>query len=115
MKSIVLLGAFSLFTAVASAATVNGILMDKMCSAKGICGGQKAAAAHATKCAMMPPCEKSGYGVFTADNKFLTFDSDGNEKAIAALKATKKTDNLPVRVTGEVNGGTIKVTDLKLQ
>ena len=107
-----LLGACSL---AASAAQVQGVLMDKMCSMKAVKQGQSFAAAHDVKCALEPPCQKSGYGVFTADNKFLSLDAAGNEKAAAALKATKKTDNLKVTVDGDVQGDTIKVASLKLQ
>lgn len=100
---------------VASAAQVEGILMDKMCSMSVAKEGQKFATSHDTKCALSPDCAKSGYGVVTADNKFLALDAAGNAKAAAALKATKKTDNLKVTVEGEVTGGTIKVASLKLQ
>jgi hypothetical protein len=62
----------------------------------------------------MPPCQQSGYGVYTADNKYLTFDDAGNTKAIAALKKSKKKDDLKVTVTGDVQGDTIKVANLKL-
>jgi hypothetical protein len=51
-----------------SAADVEGVLMDKMCSKKAVKEGQKAAAMHTRQCAMMPDCEKSGYSVSTADN-----------------------------------------------
>ena len=98
-----------------SAAEVEGVLMDKMCSMKAVKEGQKAAAMHTRQCAMMPDCEKSGYGVFTADNKYLVFDAAGNEQAIAALKASSKKDNLKVRVSGEVAGDTIRVASLKLR
>ncbi len=98
-----------------SAAQVDGILMDKMCSMKAEKGGQAAAAMHDTKCALMPDCEKSGYGVFTVDNKFVMLDAAGNTKASAALRATKKKDNLKVTVTGEMDGDTVKVKTLKLQ
>ena len=42
-------------------------------------------------------------------------DAGGNAKAAAALKATKKLDNLMVTVEGDVQGDTIKVSSLKLQ
>ena len=102
-------------SAVASAASVQGVLMDKMCSMEAAKKGQKFAASHDTKCALDEACQKSGYGVFTADNKFLALDAAGNVKAAAALKATKKTDNLTVIVEGDVQGDTIKVSSLKLQ
>lgn len=107
-----------------SAATVKGILMDQKCSGKAdlrisgssglLVGGRIVAEAHTRECAMMPECEKSGYGVYTNDNKFLKFDESGNRKAIAALKASKKLDDLEVEVTGEVKGDSIRVSTLKI-
>jgi hypothetical protein len=107
-----LLVAFSL---VASAAQVTGVLMDKMCSATAAKEGQTFAASHDTKCALEASCQKTGYGVFTADNKFILLDATGNKQAVAALKATKKADHLNVTVEGDIQGDTIKVASLKLQ
>ena len=113
----------AVFAAVASAAQVKGILMDQMCSSKAevhivagprLEGGMIVAEAHTRGCALMPACQKSGYGVFTYDNKFLKFDEAGSRKALAALKASKKEDDLKVEVTGEIQGDTIKVASLKL-
>jgi hypothetical protein len=109
--------------AVGSAAEVKGILMDEMCSSKAevrivsgprLEGGMIVAEAHTRECALMPACQKSGYGVFTYDQKFLKFDPAGSRKALAAIKASKKEDDLKVEVTGEISGDTIKVTSLKL-
>jgi hypothetical protein len=105
----------TLLAGLAAAAQVNGVLMDKMCSMKAAKEGQQAATIHTRECALMPPCQKSGYGVYTTDNKFLTFDDAGNAKALVALNASKKKDNLKVRVTGDVQGDTIKVANLKLE
>ena len=97
--------------------------MDEMCSSKAevrivagprLEGGMIVAEAHTRECALMPACQKSGYGVFTYEQKFLKFDEAGSRKALAALKATKKEDDLKVEVTGEIQGDTIKVTSLKL-
>lgn len=109
--------------AAASAAEVKGILIDEMCSSKAevrivsgprLVGGMIVAEAHTRECALMPACQKSGYGVFTYDQKFLKFDPAGSRKALAALKASKKEDDLKVEVTGEIQGDTIKVSSLKL-
>lgn len=109
--------------AAASAADVKGVLIDQMCSSKAevrivsgprLEGGMIVAEAHTRECALMPACQKSGYGVFTYDQKFLKFDNAGSHKALAALKASKKEDNLKVEVTGEIVGDTIKVASLKL-
>jgi hypothetical protein len=109
--------------AVASAAQVQGILIDQMCSSKAevrivsgprLEGGMIVAEAHTRECALMPACQKSGYGVFTYDNKFLKFDEAGSRKALTAIRASKKEDDLKVEVTGEIQGNTIKVASLKL-
>lgn len=107
----------------ARAADFQGVLIDQMCSSKAevrivsgprLEGGMIVAEAHTRQCALMPACQKSGYGVFTWDNKFLKFDEAGTRKALAALKASKKEDYLKVEVTGDLQGDTIKVASLKL-
>ena len=116
MKSILRIAAVGVCLAGAvSAAEVQGVLMDKMCSAAAEKEGQAFAAKHDTKCALEASCAKSGYGVFTTDGKFLSFDAAGNAKAAAALKSTKKVDNLKVSVMGDVTGSSIKVASLSLQ
>lgn len=114
---------FGSFAALASAAQVQGILIDEMCSSKAevrivsgprLEGGMIVAEAHTRECALMPACQKSGYGIFTYDNKFLKFDEAGSRKALAAIRASKKEDDLKVEVTGEIQGNTIKVASLKL-
>ena len=105
----------------AAPTTVQG--MDRECSAKAevrvvpgarLEGGILVAYTHTRQCALMPSCQKSGHGVFTDDNKFLSFDVAGSQKALAALKASKKEDDLKVEVTGEIQGDTIKIASLKL-
>jgi len=68
--------------------------------------------AHTRECAL--GCKDSGFGILTADNKFLKFDADGNAKILEALKTSDKKDHLRVNVNGDVQGDTIKVTSVKL-
>jgi hypothetical protein len=98
---------------IAAAADFEGILMDKACSASAVKGGDKVAQAHTRECALMPNCVKSGYGIYM-DGKFIPFDAAGNKRALAALKASKKVDNLRVQVTGEQVGDVLRVKTLKL-
>jgi hypothetical protein len=122
-RLLMLAGGALLLASAGLAETVQGVLMDKECSAKAevrvvpgprIEGGMLVAYTHRRDCALMPACQKSGYGIFTYDNKFLTFDAEGNKKALAVLKGTKKEDDLRIEVTGEIKGDTIKVATLKL-
>jgi hypothetical protein len=68
---------------------------------------------HTRACAWS--CQKSGFGIVTADKKFLKFDADGNAKMLAELKATDKADHLRVNVSGDVHGDMIRVSSVKLQ
>ena len=121
-RSLPIAGLLAGMAAIAAAEEVKGVLMDQACSGKaevrvlstGIEGGMIVAEAHTRECALMPACEKSGYGIFTYDNKFLKFDPAGSRKALQAIKASKKLDDLEVEVTGKINGDTIKVESLKL-
>ncbi len=92
-----------------AAETVEGYLIDKMCSAKVASEGVDAAKAHTKDCALMPKCKASGYGVVTADGKFLKFDDDGDRMAAKMLGFASKKDNIKVTVNGEVTDSSITV------
>jgi len=68
--------------------------------------------AHTKNCALQ--CSKSGFGILTADGQYLKLDAQGNEQAIAALKASQANDHLRASITGDREGGTIKVKSLKM-
>src|SRR5579863_1709171 len=114
----------SAFAIAVHAEEIKGILMDQMCSGKAdlrisgstgtLVGGRIVAEAHTRECLLMPECQKSGFGVYTSDNKFLKFDEAGNRKALAAIKASTRLDDFEVEITGEVKGDTIKVVSLKV-
>jgi len=118
--AVVLLGAD------AKPTTVQGVLIDKECSARAetrmvsgsnphLEGGMLWAYTHDKKCLLMPACQRTGYGVFTYEsNKFLAFDPAGNQKALALIQSSKKDDDMRVEVAGEINGDKMKVTSLKL-
>jgi hypothetical protein len=94
-----------------AAETVNGILVDQACSPKMSYDDAKG---HSKECAMMDDCKKSGFGVVTADGKFLKFDAAGDKKALEAIEATDKEEGITISVDGTVDGKTIKVTSLKI-
>lgn len=127
LRKLSYLGLATLFSATTWAAEVKGILLDKSCSSKAeeriasgtgdgpmMEGGMLAAEAHTLECLQMSACQKSGYGVYTSENKYLLFDAVGNRKAIEALKTSKRITDIRVEVTGEVQGNTIRVVSLKL-
>jgi hypothetical protein len=111
MKILAIVLAFGLMAAPALAATetFNDVsVIDVSCSKKAAADADS----HTRECAL--GCEKSGFGILTADKKFLKFDADGNAKIIEQLKGSSKTDHLRVDVSGDVKGDTIAVTSVKL-
>ena len=112
--SVLLVIALALVTLPLAAENVEGILVDKMCSAKIVEKGYGAAKMHTKMCALMDPCKASGYGVVTADGKFLKFDAEGDKQALKALESTAKDDNITVKVDGTVSGDNLKVKSLSL-
>ncbi|SRR5581483_8373850 len=95
-----------LLPALAPAETWSGTLVDVMCKDRDLAG-------HTKKCAL--DCAKTGFGVVTADGKFIKFDETGNAKALAALKATNKETDLKVKVNGTLDGDVAKVESLEIQ
>lgn len=105
MKKLLVVG--SLFALGAFGETFNGTIMDNMCHSAG-----KDPATHPAKCAMA--CSKSGYGLVMADGKYVKFDQAGNDKALAAMKASDKKENLKATVNGTMDGDTLKVESVSL-
>ena len=95
------------FSALGMAETWTGVVVDTMCSLKDVAG-------HTRQCATSDYCASNGYGIAIAGDKFIKFDKDGNAKAFAALKATKKEDDLRVKVTGTLEKGVIKVDTIEI-
>ena len=107
MKRILLSAAsVMLFSALALAETWTGILVDTNCKDK------PDLASHTRKCAI--GCAKSGYGLVTG-GKFVKFDKEGSDKALAALNASSKEKDLQAKVTGTLEGDTIHVESVELQ
>lgn len=101
---------------------VQGVLIDKMCSYKAetrvvpgglLAGGIITIYPHTKQCALMPDCQKSGYGIFTYDQKFLPFDGAGNQKALAYFKQAKQEDDFRVEVIGQIQSDVLKVASIK--
>jgi hypothetical protein len=90
----------------AAAESFSGTVVDVMCRGKDLAG-------HTRECAVT--CSRSGYGLVTADGKFLKFDESGNARTLAALKKSTKDKDLKAKVTGTVSGDVLKVEAVELQ
>jgi hypothetical protein len=111
MKKQILLtfgGLIALSNLAAAETWKNVAVVDTSCLAKVKADPDK----HTVQCALQ--CVKGGYGLITPDGAYLKFDAAGNEKTVAALKATSKTDHVRAVVVGEREGETIKVTSVSI-
>ncbi|MBS1873380.1 MAG: hypothetical protein JSU00_09195 [Acidobacteria bacterium] len=90
----------------AAAETWTGRVVDVLCK-------DRDAANHTRQCAIV--CSQTGYGLVTSDGKFTRFDSAGNARTLAALKASSKENDLRVEVTGTRDGDIIKVDSIVLE
>jgi len=87
-----------------AAADFSGTVVDVMCRGKDL-------ASHTRECAVT--CSKSGYGLVTADGKFLKFDEAGNARTLASLKKLTKEKDLKAKVSGTLNGEVLKVETIE--
>jgi len=87
----------------------NAPLIDEKCSTKF---KPSTVDTHTRTCALA--CASTAYGILAADGSFLKFDQSGSQKALQELKATTEKDHLRATVTGELEGGTIKIQSIKL-
>jgi hypothetical protein len=102
--SIVIAAMVVLVSAQDKSVSLTGSIVDKACSARHAKAPDPmvAAAGHTKKCALMPNCAGSGYGVF-ADGKYYEFDEKGNELAKAKIEASKKDAGAKFKVEGTVS------------
>lgn len=106
--TLALLGLVALPALAANESYKSVSIIDSNCSAKAAADPDS----HTRSCALQ--CAMSGFGILTADKKFVKFDDAGNKKVEEALKASTKKDHLRADVSGELNGDTLKVTSFKL-
>lgn len=111
--SIVVAGLMVLASAQEKTVSLTGNIVDKACSARHLkaTDPQTAAAGHTKKCALMPNCTASGFGVF-ADGKFYEFDAKGNELAKAKLEASTKDAGAKYKVEGTLAESTLTVKSI---
>jgi len=98
--------ALTILAPLAAADSFSGTVVDVMCRGKDL-------ASHTRECAVT--CSKSGYGLVTADGKFLKFDESGNARALSALKKLTKEKDLKAKVSGTVSGEVLKVESIDFQ
>jgi hypothetical protein len=110
------LPAFLLLTAacLVDGAAFQGVVVDRNCGDDILKHGRQIILKQRRDCSLMKHYLRDGYGIVTNDNNFFKFDDLGNKKAIQLLKNINHKDDLKVIVNGDIDGDTIKVTNMSL-
>jgi type 1 fimbria pilin len=88
---------------------ITGYVIDNACAETH--STEADAKVHATSCALMPGCQKSGYAVVSGDKSYK-LDENGNKLMTAALKGTKTKKGVKVEVEGTLEGETLHADKL---
>jgi hypothetical protein len=113
MRRLVRLVVFSAMAACAAAAAdMQGVLADWNCTQDMARNGRAKVLKENRNCSMMKNYNRNAYGLITVDKKFYRLDDNGNKLARQLLANTPDKDNLKVIVSGDIDGDTIKVTNM---
>lgn len=99
-------------SSVLPATELQGVLSDWNCTQDMVRYGRDKVLRQNRNCSMVKNYDRAGYGVITQDKKYYRLDDNGNKLARELLANSPDKDNLKVIVTGEIDGDTIKVTNM---
>ena len=96
------------------AAELQGYLADWNCTKKIVKNGAEQTFKSDKNCSLQKNWQRKAYGLITDDKKYYRLDDAGNKHALELLPKSPGRDTLHVLVTGEVDGDTIKVTEMSI-
>jgi hypothetical protein len=96
------------------AAELQGVVVDWNCAKAMARDGRAKVFKQNHACSLMKNYNRQAYGLITDENKFYKLDDPGNPHVLELLKNTPDKDNLKVVVTGDVQGNTIKVSEMSI-
>ena len=97
-----------------SASELQGVIADWECVKPMVKNGREQTLQRQRNCSMMKNWNRKAYGLITIDKKFYRLDDSGTGKIRQLLDNSPDKDNLKVVVTGDVQGGTIKVSNISM-
>lgn len=93
---------------------IQGVVIDRNCADDIVKHGRQIILKQRRECSLLRNYVRDGYGILTDDRKFFRFDEAGNKMALQLLKNTPDKDNLKVVVSGDVDGDTIRVSQMTM-
>jgi hypothetical protein len=113
-RTAVTLGLIFALTALTQAAEIQGVIADWACVKPMVKNGREEVLRHNRSCSLVNNYERQAYGLITSEKKFYKLEDPGNQHVLQLLNNTPDKDNLKVVVRGEVQGDTIKVSDMTM-
>jgi hypothetical protein len=96
------------------AAEVQGVVADWSCVQDMVKNGRESTLKRRRDCSLMKDFNRDAYGLISDEKKYYKLDDPGNQRILELLRNTPDKDNLKVVVTGDVQGQTIKVTNITM-
>lgn len=107
-------GLILLLSCVSAAAEIQGVVADWNCTEGMVRDGREKVLEQNRGCSLMKNFKRSAYGLITADKNFYRLEDPGNRHILQLLRNTPDKDNLKVVVRGDVQGNTMKVTNISI-
>jgi hypothetical protein len=101
-------------TSVLPATDLQGVIADWNCTQDMVQHGREQVLKQNRSCSMMKNYNRVAYGLITQNKQYYRLDDNGNRLARELLGKTPDKDNLKVVVSGDIDGDTLKVTNMSL-
>ena len=96
------------------AAQIQGVITDWSCTQRMVQDGREHVLRRDRGCSLMKNYKRDAYGIITSQNKYFRLDDPGNQHILQLLENTPDKDNLKVVVSGDIQGDTIKVSNITI-
>ena len=93
-------------------ADLQGVLADWNCAQDMAQQGRDKVLKENRNCSLQKNYQREAYGLITSDGKYYRLDDNGNKLARELLGNSPSKDNLNVIVSGDIDGQTLKVTNM---
>lgn len=107
-------GLLLLFTSLSNAAELQGVIADWNCAESMMRIGREKTLRQNRACSLMKNYKRAAYALITDDKKLYRVDDPGNQHILQLLANTPDKDNLKVVVSGDVQGNTIKLSNITM-
>jgi hypothetical protein len=107
-------GLLSIAAGISAASEIQGVVTDWACTENMVRMGREKTLRQNRSCSLMKNFKRAAYGLITDDKKFYRLDDPGNQRILELLGNTPDKDNLKVVVSGDIEGNTVKVSNITM-